>query len=286
MEEDKELFKQIDDILKESELDNVNNNNGPINTNPRPKKGIFKWIIIVFIIIIIIATVLYKAATTEMQKAIEVEEQEYEEYLDKYSEEFNSYHDYKETVKKEEFKPLKENIMINAFVGRDEKLICELFNANNENVKDLELYVIYYDSENNPVAIEDTNVDLIYAQNYSYCDFNIDPDYNTYDFLLTKGYETQTEIIALEEIKMDIKDDTEDNVIAVNLENNSNKKMDSIEICMVCYDEEGKITSIDRRYGFEIKAGEKEKMQFYYYDEEMFDYKIVVNNAYNYMYNQ
>lgn len=280
--DDKELFREVDNILSESENEPKENSN-PVE-NKKSSSNI-KWILIIAVIVLFVV-IINKVYTDEFEDTINYEEeQEYEEYLEKYSEEFETFSDYKENAEKEKFKLLRDNIQIKSYIGNEEKLICELFNANTEDIKDLSLYVIYYDAEKKPIAIKENNIDLIYAENYFYCDFDIDPDYNSFEFLISKDYESSIKVIPLDNIEITENESNNTTLIGshiVTVKNKSSKKIDTIELCIIYYDENENICQIETRYGFDIGMNGKEKIEFYNFDEEITNYKVIVNCAYSY----
>lgn len=258
----------------------INDNNFDELTNDYEKKRKRKngfLILLLIIILILIFDKFYNEMNYEYSDF--GDDSEYQEYLEKYSEEFDSYSEYKENVQNEEFKLSKENIKINGYENENE-LICEVFNGNEENITDLRLYVIYYDNEKRPVAIEEEHIDLIYGENNFYCEFDINQDSLTHEFLLVKDYDSDMTVINRQDMKI-AANKNEDEII-VNVKNNSNIKIDTLQTCLICYDIEGKICDIETRYIFDLKAGKEDSVDFYNFDNKMETYKVVINYAYSY----
>ena len=258
----------------------INDNNFDELTNDYEKKRKRKNGVLILLLIIVITLIFDKFYTEINYEYSDSEyDSEYQEYLEKYSEEFDSYSDYKENIQNEEFKLSKEKIKINGYEN-DNKLICEVFNENEENVTDLRLYVIYYDNEKRPIAIEENYIDLIYGKNSFYCEFDISPDSLTHEFLLVKDYDSNMTVINLQDIQIET-NENEDEIIT-NVKNNSKIKVDTLQVCLISYNNEGKIYDIETRYIFDLKAGKEDSIDFYDFDDQMKNYKVIINYAYSY----
>ncbi len=270
--QDKELFEEIDNILQEKTEEKKEN-----NTNKRRK---INFVLVFGVIVVILLTNCILNILTNNDYNYE-EDEEYKDYIENYSGEYDSFYDYRENKIKEEFKLQKDNININSYVT-SEKLICEIFNSNTEDVKNMTLYVIYYDKEKNPISIDLTNIEYIYAKKYFYCDLNIDSDYDSYDFLLTKDYENGTKAVSLDNIELSEVESDDKYSNKIILKNKSGYKIDRIEVCIIYYYDNGEIYNIEKRYGYDIGVNGKQSISFYNFDEEIKNYKIVINNAFYY----
>lgn len=277
MKGDEELLKEIEDILKEQSY----TDNSEVIKKSNKEKIIVNLMLIAIVVIMIVAFLYEMLIENQHNEISAEEEQKYEEYYENYSDEYDSYYEYEESIKEKEYKALTQNISVNSYVVRD-KIICELFNSNDKDVNDIDIYIIYYDSEKKPVNIDNNNIYLIHAQNNSYCEFKIKENYATYDLLLIKEYDGSKVAIPLENIELTTNEDFDKDKISVDVKNNSDKKIDTIELCMICYDNEGEISSIETRSGFDIGVNKSEEIVFYIYDEQMDNYEIIVNYACKY----
>lgn len=195
----------------------------------------------------------------------------------------------KQELYKKEFEEKKKNINITSCgfdVNKD--LIVLVENNNDEVLSQMNLYVIFYDGDNNPIEVQTKNITILEKNGKNYFTiYNTPKECETYQFLLEKKYFYNDYVSYVNDISFETS--KEDDEIIINGKNNSDKKINIITFSVIYYDENGKILKISDENTYDVKKNKEFSLKCYNpYDNRSYEkieyasYDVILTSAYTY----
>ena len=227
----------------------------------------------IFVVVIAVITGIF-GEVTEVFEDFEILEEDSSYYSD--------YENENEFIVSD-FETEKNNIIVSAESLANNKMIIKTENKNTNIISNVRVQIIFYDAENKPVAISKKNIDALFPNVVNIQEVYDAPEsFARYDFLITKPYDTQRPIINYEDIKVELLSESTSN-INLQVTNNTNKEIDSVEIVVIYYNGEN-IIDYDTRSVYDLKSGKSEEESIYRYstDSEYDRVEYFVNDVYIY----
>lgn len=182
-----------------------------------------------------------------------------------------------------DFETEKDNIIISAERLANNKMIVKTENQNANMISNVRVQIIFYDAENKPVAISEKNIDVLFPNIVNIQEIYDAPEsFSRYDFLVTKPYDTQRPVVNYEDITVELVSESTSN-INLQVTNNTNKEIDSVEIGVIYYSGEN-VVDYDTRSVYDLKSGASEEENIYKYSTngEYDRIEYFVNDVYIY----
>lgn len=161
-------------------------------------------------------------------------------------------------------------------------------NNNDEVLSQMNLYVIFYDGDNNPIEVQTKNITILEKNGKNYFTiYNTPKECETYQFLLEKKYFYNDYVSYVNDISFETS--KEDDEIIINGKNNSDKKINIITFSVIYYDENGKILKISDENTYDVKKNKEFSLKCYNpYDNRSYEkieyasYDVILTSAYTY----
>lgn len=275
-EEKNNIMDEITQIIDENPT-----SNSPIKGESKFKNPFF--IIGIIVVIIAVAWIYFNEYAYNFFEKIEsgIEniwsstEEEYYEY--------NEEPKLSEDEQMKQFEEYKKNVEISRIVDAEGDCHIILTNNNDVELKDLELYVIYYNDENVPIEIENERFYGILPKGKTSARMYDTPtEFSRYEFLLkTDYYEYGSDYNISCPEDVGYVDREEEDYIIISCINKSDSQIDSVGFMVTFYDENDNIVSIQNTYDIDIRKNEEFDVRVYKpFDVEYSRYEIVLENAY------
>lgn len=180
-----------------------------------------------------------------------------------------------------QFEEYKKNVEISKIIKAQEESYIVVENNNNVEMNDLELYVIYYDQNDNPIEIESLYFSSILPNSKSASAlYNLPEKFTSFKFLLKPGlngfdyYKSCPEDIIYNYIE-------DESTIMIFGENISDSKIDTVTFLVIYYNENNEIVDISVNSDFDITENQKYVFKVYKDLELEFDrYEVILQEAY------
>ena len=174
------------------------------------------------------------------------------------------------------FETQKENIIVTQKkLNINKDLVIGLMNKNDASIPNVDVYIIYYDGENNIVGIDETFFEVLVGKTERYMTFENPPEgFERVEAFVTKKYFSDSVGMLLNnQISYKAKEDGKGNLEELEVFNNSDKKVDIIELSIIYYDSNDDILSVEKRYCFDMRNGKSEKIDLFgVWEEENGEY--------------
>ncbi len=170
-------------------------------------------------------------------------------------------------------------------------LILLLENQNESSIPSVQVYVVYYDGDNKIIGIDKEFLEVLVGKTETYIPFANPPEgFERVDAFVTKDYFNDSLGILLnDKLKYKAKEDGKGNLEELEIVNNSDKKVEVVEIVVIYYDANDDILAIENKSCFDLKKGKEDSMYFFGpWSEEEEDYinydhyEVRVNYAISY----
>ena len=180
----------------------------------------------------------------------------------------------------------KENIL-----NLNKDLILLLENQNESSIPSVQVYVVYYDGANKIIGIDKEFLEVLVGKTETYIPFANPPEgFERVDAFVTKDYFNDSLGILLnDKLKYKAKEDGKGNLEEIEIVNNSDKKVDVVELVVIYYDTSDNILAIENKSCFDLKKGKADSMYFFgpwSEDEEDYidydHYEVRINHAISY----
>ena len=282
MDDNKDLLDEID------KLDDNEESVKEKEEQPTSHEKAFTVIVVIIIIVALAMLYLFYKGNYRTVPSKKNAQRDVSEYLDGFydytNEEDNDldddfendameeYEDYEELEKQAlaKFETQKPNLVVtNQSMSIDNELIAVIHNGNQERITDITVQVIFYNSENIPIKIDEDYIDMD-ANSDAYITFYETPkEYARCEFLITKDFliEDETYISHKSDVTFESKEIY--GLIEIIAKNNSNEEIDCIEFEVVYYNENNQIIGTDFVEEYEIKPNSSFEMTF---DRNLYKY--------------
>lgn len=182
-----------------------------------------------------------------------------------------------------QFEEYKKNIEISRIIDAQNECHIVITNNNNVEIKDLELYIIYYDQNDNPIEIE---IQYFYSilpnSKATSLLYNSPEDFNRFEFLLKSRQNENTNVFYTscpEDIIYSVVEDND--YITISCENISDSKIDTVTFLVIYYNENDEIVDISSPFGVDIIKNQKSEIQVYKdFELEFYKYEVWLQEAY------
>lgn len=185
-----------------------------------------------------------------------------------------------ENQKKEQFEIQKNNLIITSqMLDIDGKLIAVIHNGNEETLEDILVQVIFYNGEDNPIKIDQKNIEIFDGQSDFYMFFEYTPKaYERCEFLITKENFYNNYNSRKNEISFTVEEKNDENIIEISGKNNSNHKIQRVNFVVVYYNENDQIIAIREGWQYDIKKQKEFKIQL---NKQLYSYDTFEDIPYN-----
>lgn len=274
--ENKRLMEEIEKLENDPA---IQTEEGAIKT----KNPVVENIIFFSIIILIVFGVVYlynskeNATTLEKVEVVEYNEQIKEKFeedkavyqFDKnYTIDNDDYENYDTNYENAEktFAEQKRNIEVSKnIINVNKELILCIKNNNSASIPNIYVYAVFYDGDNNIVGVESTTIEALIGKQERYVKFLKTPEsYERVETFITKEYFGDTiGTILNNKITYKVSEDEKGRLDEVEIKNNSNQKIDIVEVSVIYYGADDNILDIDKNYCFDIKKNKTDKISIY-----------------------
>lgn len=279
--ENKRLLEEIDKLDNDPSIETG-------EETVKTKNPIVENFVFFSIIIIVVFAVLYlynsKDNATKLERVDEVHDdksngQVVEKQTPQIAKEYtidNENYEISTDNAKKFFETQKENIIVTQKkLNINKDLVIRLMNKNDASIPNVDVYIIYYDGENNIVGIDETFFEVLVGKTERYMTFENPPEgFERVEAFVTKKYFSDSVGMLLNnQISYKAKEDGKGNLEELEVFNNSDKKVDIIELSIIYYDSNDDILSVEKRYCFDMRNGKSEKIDLFgVWEEENGEY--------------
>ena len=279
--ENKRLLEEIDKLDNDPSIETG-------EETVKTKNPIVENFVFFSIIIIVVFAVLYlynsKDNATKLERVDEVHDdklngQVVEKQTPQIAKEYtidNENYEISTDNAKKFFETQKENIIVTQKkLNINKDLVIGLMNKNDASIPNVDVYIIYYDGENNIVGIDETFFEVLVGKTERYMTFENPPEgFERVEAFVTKKYFSDSVGMLLNnQISYKAKEDGKGNLEELEVFNNSDKKVDIIELSIIYYDSNDDILSVEKRYCFDMRNGKSEKIDLFgVWEEENGEY--------------
>lgn len=272
-----------------NEIDKLDDNNEVIDEreNSTSHEKIFTLIVILIIIVALFIMYLFYTGKYIVSNK-ENKQDDFSAYLNIISNEKNEDNieveetDYKEieNQKKEQFNIQKNNLIITSqALDIDRKLIATIHNGNEEILENVLVQVIFYNEENQPIKIDEKNIDIFDSQSDYYIFFENTPkDYARSEFLITKENFYNNYNSKKNDISFTIEEKDNENTIEILGKNNSDEKIQKADFAIIYYNENDEIIAIREVSQYDIKKQKEFKIQL---NKQLYSYDTFEDASYS-----
>lgn len=291
--ENKRLMEEIE------KLDNTTTDGAIKYKNPVIENLIFFTIIVIAVFGVIylytaqnnaekLEEVNYKEYKVENENIIDIEKYQINDAYKIYYEDNEDYEDsYEKAIST--FNKQKENIEISKqIIDVDNDLVICVNNKNENAIPDLTIFAIFYDINNEIIGIKEEYLEVIAGKTERYLEFYETLEkYDRVEFFITKeNFGDSIELLLNDKVDYKVKNDENGKIEEIEIKNNSNYKLDSVNLSVIYYDYEDNILEISEEYCFDIKKNRTDIINCYGVWSDITDdsveydhYEIIVNHV-------
>lgn len=191
------------------------------------------------------------------------------------------YSDYEEESHISDFEMVQDNILVSGTILNGNRMLINTSNVDSVTITDVQIQVIFYDAENKPIAIEEVRIDTLFGYSLAIKEvYQIPENFERYDFLVTQPYNMERPVVDYRDIQADLIDESYSE-INLRITNNTNYKIDSVEIAILYYNGDD-LVDCQRDTIYDINSGKSEEETIYLFSEGYTRYEYFVNDVYIY----
>ena len=267
----------------------IEKNEESIKNGMKIDKGSAIFAILIIILVIIVAYSNIKEKNISVFK-----ENNNKEIIENTFEDKNTYEDeiiYDSEKAEKDFPSQKENIIISKqLVNINKELILGIENKNEENLHDLDIYIVFYDGENKICKISRDIIKLLNSNSTAFIKIYETPTtFERYEVFITKEYFNENDIILNKDVQYS--HCKENGKIKVSVQNNSSKKIDRLQFTVIYFDENDNILDIETIQEYDLKKNKTVDIlswgiinKLNYDKVEYAKYEVIFDYALNYNY--
>jgi len=179
---------------------------------------------------------------------------------------YSSSYNYEYMENEQDFESVKNQIKVDGtMLSYDETaLLVETVNSSNESLSNVQVQVIFYNGENQPIGIQDFMIDTlgVSSRNLNKL-YDIPEKFERYDFIVSQPYKLDKPNIDFNDIVVNL---TSEDSSYLNFEvtNNSASMIDIVEIGIL-YIKGNQVIDFETENVYDIKSGKTEEEESYQY---------------------
>lgn len=184
---------------------------------------------------------------------------------EKYNIDYENY-DTDYNIAEKAFVEQKQNIEVSKnIININKELVLCIKNNNKTSIPNVYVYVVFYDGENTIVGIENSMIEVLVGESERYITFFKNPkDYERIETFITKEYFGDSiGTILNDKISYELNDDENGKLEKIEIKNNSDKKVDIVEVTIIYYGTDDNILSVENKSCYDIKKNKKGVINVY-----------------------
>lgn len=179
-------------------------------------------------------------------------------------------------VDPKDYEKVVDNIIIEKeFIDYEKELNFLVKNANNLDVKDISVEIVFYDGEGKIIEIDCGDITFLPAGMSRYIYFYDTPEkYERYDVLIQVDKETQDYYAScMQDVSYECLLNSEEDELIIRGKNNSQDTIDTVVFEIIYYDEKDNVIAVEELYEFDIRRNKTFEIEEYIslYDSESYD---------------
>lgn len=184
---------------------------------------------------------------------------------EKYNIDYENY-DTDYNIAEKAFAEQKQNIEVSKnIININKELVLCIKNNNKTSIPNVYVYAVFYDGENTIVGIENSMIEVLVGESERYITFFKNPkDYERVETFITKEYFGDSiGTILNDKISYELNDDENGKLEKIEIKNNSDKKVDIVEVTIIYYGTDDNILSVENKSCYDIKKNKKGVINVY-----------------------